>query len=69
MEGTYDAICTWEEDAETEQTEQRPTNHPEDTESRLKVKYTTTLLEMNAIKGASIDENVLKPYSPSGHLR
>lgn len=37
--GTYDAICTWEEDAETEQTEQRPTNHPEDTESCLKVKY------------------------------
>lgn len=40
-EGTYNAIGAWEKDAETEQAEQRPTDHPEDTESSLKAKYTT----------------------------
>lgn len=40
-EGTYNAIGAWEKDAETEQAEQWPTDHPEDTESSLEVKYTT----------------------------
>lgn len=61
---TYNAIGTWEKDAETEQTEQWPTDHPEDTESSLKVKYTTRgLFRVNGHPNPVIAKQILKSGS------